>query len=205
MVTTDASTHGWGAVCEGMPASRLQLESQSRWHINRLELEAVFLALKDFQPQLEQQHVLIRTDNTSVISYINHQRGIRSRALCKQATDCLPLHLSCVTLLPRSPDPRGGHVFEGRGSLKRVEIAPRVGSDDLEPITLKESGGGSVCQEQKHALPVVLHSPLTSRWPAVRPYAFTPIKKCCHWCYKRSGRSEHQCYSSPQTSLGSQT
>ncbi len=65
--------------------------------INRLELEAVFLALKDFQPQLEQQHVLIRTDNTSVVSYINHQRGIRSRALCKQATDCLPLHQSCVT------------------------------------------------------------------------------------------------------------
>ncbi len=31
---------------------------------------AVFLALKDFQPQ---QHLLIRTDNTSVVSYINPQ------------------------------------------------------------------------------------------------------------------------------------
>ncbi len=30
-------------------------------------------SLKDFQPQLEQQHVLIRTDNTSVVSYINPQ------------------------------------------------------------------------------------------------------------------------------------
>ncbi len=50
MVTTDASTRSWGAVCEGMPTSGLWSEPQSQWHINRLELEAVFLALKDFQP-----------------------------------------------------------------------------------------------------------------------------------------------------------
>ncbi len=43
--------------------------------INRLELGAVFLALKDFWPQLEQRHVL-RTDNMSVVSYINHQGGV---------------------------------------------------------------------------------------------------------------------------------
>ncbi len=40
---------------------------------------------------------------------------------------------------------------------------PQVGSDDLEPLALRESGGGSVRQEREHALPVVLHSPLTSR------------------------------------------
>ncbi len=48
VVTTDASTHSWGAVCEGMPASGLWSEPQSRWHINRLELEVVCLALKEF-------------------------------------------------------------------------------------------------------------------------------------------------------------
>ncbi len=47
----------WGVVCEGMPTSGLWSEPQCRWHINRLELEAVFLALKDFRPQLEQRHV----------------------------------------------------------------------------------------------------------------------------------------------------
>ncbi len=66
VVPTDASMLDWGAVCEGMPASGLWSEPQTRWHINRLELEAVFLALKEFQAQLERQHVLIRTDNTSV-------------------------------------------------------------------------------------------------------------------------------------------
>ncbi len=134
-----------------MPASGLWLESKSRWHINRLELEAVFLALKVFQPQLEQQHVLIRTDNTSMVSYINHQGGIRSRALCKQAMDCHPLHQSSAH--PRSPDLRGGHAFEQGDSSRRVEIAHQVGSDDLEPITLRESGGGAVHHERERALP----------------------------------------------------
>ncbi len=36
VVTTDASTLGWGAVCEGMPASGLWSEPQTRWHIKRL-------------------------------------------------------------------------------------------------------------------------------------------------------------------------
>ncbi len=48
MVTTDASTRVRGVVFEGIPASWLGSEPQSQWHINHLELEAVFLALKDF-------------------------------------------------------------------------------------------------------------------------------------------------------------
>ncbi len=36
------------------------------------------LSSKDFRPQLEQRHVLIRTDNMSVVSYINHQGGVQS-------------------------------------------------------------------------------------------------------------------------------
>ncbi len=48
VLTTDASTHGWGAVCEGMPALGLWSEPQSRWHINHLELEVVCLALNEF-------------------------------------------------------------------------------------------------------------------------------------------------------------
>ncbi len=67
MVTTDASARGWGAVCEGMPTSGLWSEPQSRWHINRLELEAMFFALNDFQPQLKQRHVLNHTDNMSAV------------------------------------------------------------------------------------------------------------------------------------------
>ncbi len=125
VVTTDALSHGWGAVCEGTPASGLWLEPQSRWHINRLEMEAVFLALKDFQPQLEQQHVLIRTENTSVVSYINHQGGIRSRALCKQATNLL-LWADCHLLSIRATH-IPGLLNHGADMLSRKEFLKESG------------------------------------------------------------------------------
>ncbi len=35
------------------------------------EMQAVFQALKHFLPDLRGHHVLVRTDNTSVVSYIN--------------------------------------------------------------------------------------------------------------------------------------
>ncbi len=55
---------------------------------------------------------------------------------------------------PRSPEPRSGHAFEKGDSPRRVEITPRVGSDNLEP--LRESKGGSVFNERERALPAVL-------------------------------------------------
>ncbi len=83
VVTTDASLQGWGAVwrhqkVSGMWHSMLQ-------HINILEMKAVWLALQHFQHQLKDKHVLIRTDNTTMVFYINHQGGTRSRSLLNLA------------------------------------------------------------------------------------------------------------------------
>ncbi len=50
MVTTDASMMGWGAVFEGRPASGEWTGEFLSWHINCLELRAVFLALMFFSP-----------------------------------------------------------------------------------------------------------------------------------------------------------
>ncbi len=41
------------------------------WHINCLELWTVHLALRQFRPLLLSKHVLVRTDNTATVSYIN--------------------------------------------------------------------------------------------------------------------------------------
>ncbi len=41
------------------------------WHINCLELWAVHLALRQFRPLLLGKHVLVYTDNTAAVSYIN--------------------------------------------------------------------------------------------------------------------------------------
>ncbi|KAL0158003.1 hypothetical protein M9458_046079, partial [Cirrhinus mrigala] len=59
------------------------------WHINCLEMLAVFRALKHFLPDLIGYHVLVRTDNTAVVYYINHQGGLRSRPLYKLAHQIL--------------------------------------------------------------------------------------------------------------------
>ncbi len=55
---------------------------------------------------------------------------------------------------PRSPEPQSRHAFEKRDSPRRVEVAPRVGPDDLD--SLWESGGGSVHHKRECALPAVL-------------------------------------------------
>ncbi len=70
MITTDASMTGWGAVFEGRPASGEWKEEFLFWHINCLELRAVFLALKYFLPVLGEHHVIVRTDNMAVVSHI---------------------------------------------------------------------------------------------------------------------------------------
>ncbi len=180
VVPSDASTHGWGTVSKGMLASGLWSEPQSRWHINCLELEAVFLALKEFRTQLEQQHVLIRTENTSVVSYINHQGGIRSRALCKQATNLL-LWADCRLSI------RAAHI----PGLLNCGVD---GSDDLEP--LRESGGGSVHHEREYTLPTVLlpvSLPAGRRRAGQQPGCMHFLRsRYCHWCYARSGRSKRQ-------------
>ena len=55
---------------------------ESKLHINMLELKAMLLALKEFQDQCRGQVVLIATDNTIVVSYINEEGGMRSGSLC---------------------------------------------------------------------------------------------------------------------------
>merc|ERR1712074_235830 len=55
--------------------------------INRLELAAVQLALTHFAQQLRGLGVLIRSDNTTVCSYLNKKGGTRSQTLCQQTID----------------------------------------------------------------------------------------------------------------------
>ena len=49
---------------------------------NYLELKAVFLALQEFQDLCFDKIVLVATDNTTVVSYINKEGGMRSGPLC---------------------------------------------------------------------------------------------------------------------------
>ncbi|KAI2661120.1 ORF V: Enzymatic polyprotein [Labeo rohita] len=85
VVTTDASKTGWGAVCNGQAASGVWMGPRLLWHINCLELLAVLLALKRFRPLVQGKHVLVRSDNTATVAYINHQGGVRSFRMSRLA------------------------------------------------------------------------------------------------------------------------
>ena len=81
VVKSDASLSGWGATHEGRSVNGVWDPHLQSAHINYLELLAIFLALKLFLPYLAGHHVLVRTDNTTVVAYINRQGGLRSQLL----------------------------------------------------------------------------------------------------------------------------
>ncbi len=79
VVFTDASTTGWGATYNGHAVSGVWTGPQLHWHINCLELLAVRLALSRLRGRLQRKDVLVRTENTATVAYINRQGALRSR------------------------------------------------------------------------------------------------------------------------------
>ncbi len=98
VVTTDASNTGWGALCEGKPTFGHWSKTESSFHINCLEMLAVCRACQFFLPDLIGCHVLIRSDNMSVVSYINFPREVstRSASLFWQSTFWNGLSSTCA-------------------------------------------------------------------------------------------------------------
>ena len=68
---TDASKEDWGAHLEQTSPKGLLLDKEKGLHINVLELKAVSLALQRFKDQCQNQTVLIATNNSTVVAYIN--------------------------------------------------------------------------------------------------------------------------------------
>ena len=103
--------------------------------------------------------MLVRTDNTAVVSYINHQGGLRSRRLYKLAYQILVWSQDELLSLRAVHIPR--HLNMGAGILLRQ--GPRPGEWRLHTEAMKHSwrgwpdSGGSVCNSRDIAL-----SPLAS-------------------------------------------
>ena len=81
-IFTDASKEGWGAYLDERIARGVWSLPESKLHINYLELKAVFLALKEFQDLCSGKIVLVATENTTVVAYVNKEGGMRSGPLC---------------------------------------------------------------------------------------------------------------------------
>ena len=80
-ITTDASMTGWGAHCGEEKTQGLWTEEEKKLHINALELKAVLFALKSFLKSMTKSQVLVKTDNTTTVAYINKMGGTKSSDL----------------------------------------------------------------------------------------------------------------------------
>lgn len=76
-IFTDASLTGWGAFCNNNRVNGGWKDSELHYHINQLELLAVFLGLKSFARKKHNCNILLRVDNTTAISYVNRMGGIQ--------------------------------------------------------------------------------------------------------------------------------
>ena len=90
MIFTDASTQGWGAHMGDSQISGTWTRTDRKLHINCPEFKAVVSALQHWAPVLQGYQVMIATDNSTVVSYINKQGGTHSPTL---------LHLTIELLL----------------------------------------------------------------------------------------------------------
>ena len=79
---TDASNTGRGTLLETHLASGIWDEQTKARHINWLELKAVFLALQEFEEIVTNHNVMVVSDNTTVVAYINNMGGTHSPTLC---------------------------------------------------------------------------------------------------------------------------
>ena len=88
-IFTDASTQGWGAHMGYSQILGTWTRTGRKLHISCLEFKAVVSALQHWAPLLQGHQVMIATDNSTVVSYINKQGGTRSPTLLRLTVELL--------------------------------------------------------------------------------------------------------------------
>ncbi len=186
VVFTDASATGWGATYNGQAVSGVWTGPQRHWHINCLELLAVYLALGRLKGPLRGKHVLVRTDNTATVAYINRQGGLRSRRMSQLARHLLlwsQKHLRSLRaihvpgVLNRVADELSRAALPGEWRLHPQVVQLIWGEFGEAQVDLFASLGTSHCQlfyslsEGTLGTDALAHS-----WPrGLRKYAFPPV------------------------------
>ena len=87
VITTDASSQGWGAVLHPHRVSGVWSKEEVFDHISTLELKAVLLALQNLESLVVGHSLLIHSDYLTVVSFIIYQGGTHSLSLCRLALD----------------------------------------------------------------------------------------------------------------------
>ncbi|KAI2644424.1 ORF V: Enzymatic polyprotein [Labeo rohita] len=171
-----------------LPTGRSPLRTGPRllWHINCLELLAMLLALRRFLQMLRHKHVLVRTDNTATVAYINRQGDLRSRRMSQLARHLLlwsqtrlkslrAVHIPgelnrAADQLSRQPT----HPGEWRLHPQTVQLIwSRFGEAQIDLFASPES---SHCQLYYSLSEAPLgRGALAHSWPPGPKYAFPPV------------------------------
>ena len=86
-IFTDASPRGWGGHLEGKEVGGPWTSQEEDLHINVQELLAVQRTLHQFQGLVQGRSVLIASDNTTAVAYLQNQGGTRSWPLMQIARE----------------------------------------------------------------------------------------------------------------------
>ncbi|KAI2645044.1 ORF V: Enzymatic polyprotein [Labeo rohita] len=171
----------------GHTARGLWRGHQLSWHINCLEMLPVFQALKHFLPDLRDRHVLVRTNNTAVVSYINHQGGLRSRPLYKLAHQILvwsrgkllslravylPGYLNVGADILSRQGPRPGEWMLHPEVVKQIWRV--FGPAQVDLFAIRENTQCPLWYSLVHPAPLGLDA-MVQTWPRLRLYAFPLI------------------------------
>ncbi len=186
VVFTDASTTGWGATYNGHAVSGVWTGPQLHWHINCLELLAVRLALSRLRGRLQRKDVLVRTDNTATVAYINRQGGLRSRRMSQLARHLLlwsQKHLRSLRAIHipgvfnRAADELSRAALPGEWRLHPQAVQLIWGRFGAAQVDLFASPETTHCQEFYSLTEATLGTDaLAHSWPrGLRKYAFPPV------------------------------
>ncbi len=169
---------------DGHPARGLWSGRHLTWHINCLEMLAVYQALKHFFPVLRDHHVLVCTDNTMVVFYINHlRRSAVAPPVQAGASDTCVIPgqtpLAESSLHPWAHQCGSRHPVKAGAEARAMDASHRGGEADLESVW--PGSGGPFLQLGRHRnVPSGTLAPLgldamVQTWPRRRLYAFPPI------------------------------
>ena len=81
VLQSDASKLGWGAVFMDESIGGRWTPAEATAHINILELQAAFFALKSFASEVNHTHIQLQMGNTTAVAYLNNMGGSQSSEL----------------------------------------------------------------------------------------------------------------------------
>ena len=125
----DSSSFMWGAtLSSGEIISGQWSKSESKEHINCLELRTVLLSVVHFLDLIKNKSILIRSDNSTAVSYINKMGGTHSFSLCSIALELWGFlqknNISCHALHIKGSENSAAHFLSRFSHLHEYGLSP---------------------------------------------------------------------------------